>query len=840
MSNKLKKLLEEIKTGKRKYIFDIKLTVEDLLTKDESGVYFVEHLLKNKISLYSMMDKIKNNIEIACIFCQNDESLYSFEFDEKTLFSDVNGITFLEYVLEQGKLTSQMVGAIKNRKEIIDILISYNKEYMLDNTNPEVVRKLMEKNEDNTYELEKYINNKMVVRKIIPLVNDVNKLIELCERRNDYELLEYANENILMAKNSNGVSILDFLVKEKNIIPEKLNNIPSNLDYIKFLLENNYYDYLKKANEHVQLFEITSGKTLLEILIVKGYNPEIRSIYEEKTIDILNKNNKLNLITDISDKILLKPVNELLEKNNYGSNQTFLEYMLDNGYNPLLNAFRINNDEILKILYKKQRYDLLSKISRDKIFNYVDGSKTFFECIIENIKEGKTKIKVDDLMPYRDSIDAIVKYYLTIAEHDMMEYISEVTEDNLLEKYGEKTLLERLLEVDSDLTLSKVIKEKVKSKTKIATILKSKGFIQQNADVSLKTDDFTSEYLNMVQARLGVGPFKNEGEYLLNKLEQLFLTDGQSDKGLVMALVSGYRQTLLINYEINIKELKKLIEVKEQNLDSFFYIKKEDSGYFSGLNGSVFCDNDVIATLLHETGHALHYYLTNNKIPENYQEVIDNARNNPEILKMTEMIADKYGELHQHILLLVEKKYISFFETYYSESKKEEIRDILKKTKEEKKQEYASLGIPEEQLDIILEEMFTEEEYIAHQKRIFIREHTDAIMRSEYGSLMGICDILDALYDGYLHSSNLKNQDGNKIKRTAGHGISYYFGTSHGFDEIVANFASISKSKDAVKMLELLKIAVGEEVYNMISNFYYQEIIGLKEELDTKKTMGGK
>ena len=58
---------------------------------------------------------------------------------------------------------------------------------------------------------------------------------------------------------------------------------------------------------------------------------------------------------------------------------------------------------------------------------------------------------------------------------------------------------------------------------------------------------------------------------------------------------------------------------------------------------------------------------------------------------------------------------------------------------------------------------------------------------------------------------------------------------------MIANFASMSKSKEAGKNLLMLKNIVGEEVYNMISNFYYKEIIQLNtEDLEVSKGKRGK
>ena len=58
-----------------------------------------------------------------------------------------------------------------------------------------------------------------------------------------------------------------------------------------------------------------------------------------------------------------------------------------------------------------------------------------------------------------------------------------------------------------------------------------------------------------------------------------------------------------------------------------------------------------------------------------------------------------------------------------------------------------------------------------------------------------------------------------------GHGLSYYFATNHGFDEMVANFAEMYKMPNAKENLQMLKGVIGEEMYNMISSYYYKNII---------------
>lgn len=835
MTERLQNIINGINDGSIKFVFEYNLTMEDLFTKDNDGIYFLEYLLRKRIMIpLELKKKLKTNALAAYLYCKNGSSLFGFNLSEKDLFTEFDGKKLIEHILEKKQINKSIVESIYENLEIIDLLCNSNNYFYLNYLSQEIITKLITKDNNGIYPIEKYLNNKRLIEKIMPSINDINVLLEICNRNNDYDLIKAVKARMLITNYKDDKTVLLFLLNDKKVVPDCLINIPEDIVFIKYLIKNNLYDYLKKASEDVLLMEVDSGKTLLEFLIDKGYDPEIKYIFNKKTISILYRKQKLNLAKFVSDDVLLAPVKKLFSDDSLG-NETLFEYMIRNGYK--LNSSRISSEKLFKICYLEQRPDLLEEASISDLLKPIDDTYTYFDYILDSIANKGLKIRVPSC-PWSSDVNEHIKYYTTIAKHDMMKYIGKIKAEKFLKKYGDKTLLEYLLDTDSDLTLNKILSDDLKADPDIAVILKNRGIVQKSVNVSKEENEYTTKYIENINNHLGIGPLPEEGERLLNELKLLFLTDGKSDKDLITGLTAGYRNALMNNYDINIIEIKKLIEIKKENKDIFYYIKNDDGSYFSPSNGSIFCENANTNTLLHETGHALHFYIADMKTPDDYQEIVERARENPEVLAKTKEYAANYRKLINNITLLVEQRYDSFFKSYYSPEKVEEIKKNLTKSKEEKKKEYKELHIPDEQLDMILSDMYTQEEYIDHQKRIFIEDNVDAILRNEFGSLLPIGDILDAIYEGKLHSNTLKDSQGEAICKTGGHGLNYYYATLHGFDEMIANFAAISKANDAKEKLKMLKSIVGDEVYNMISNFYYTNI--LEMDINKSKNQGGR
>ena len=486
--------------------------------------------------------------------------------------------------------------------------------------------------------------------------------------------------------------------------------------------------------------------------------------------------------------------------------------------------------ECLKRLYDNQKYDILFLCDTKKLLTQMDDSKTFLDAILEDVKSGKTKVSIKKLLSSGSNVDTKVQYYITLAKHDMVDYADELSVSNLLNNKNGTMLLTKLLDADEDLTVNKILSNKVKSNPQVATILKLRGLDTGKTKISFGTESYNDDYIKRFNNSLGIGPIYQKGESLLNELQELFLNDGKSDKEIVESLIVGYRQGLIVDYDNCVKELQNLVNVKKQNLNKFYYIKEKDSGYFKPITGSIYMDDAVADTSLHETGHALHEYLAQTSTPENFMEIVEKAKENPEFMKKVEEYYDYYSSVRNKVAITVRNEMDDYFKDYYTDERIEDINYFLLKSRDELEQELFFLGMMDDELDatlidIITKGMYTPEEYIETQKRIFRNQLEDAIMRSEYGGLISIGDYIDRITDGAFQRGKLLKEDGTPMVGIYGHGFSYYFGTDHGFDEMVANFASMSKMPNAKENLQMLKDIIGEEMYDMISSYYYKNIV---------------
>lgn len=781
-TNVLNYLLEE---------FD--LSINALLIKDKKGATLLEEILEKNIDISNIniaddiMDLEKTTKIIAIIIKSYQDIPEKIKnIFENTLFSTNNDEFFKVLPMKNSSLFGKMIGFIKEHTEIVDLLCKYHLEYYLKYLNQEIIKKLITKDENDTYPIDKYISNSMAIEMISNLIN--------------------FDENI------------DFMIH-----------------FIKLLLDNKLYNFFYDADENILLYKVYPPKTLLETLIENNINIKINNINNEKIIKILYDNKKLDLIGSSSESIWLSNTRDVF-KDTMVKDQTILEYMIDNNYDIKIPC--IFEEDTLKILYQKNRPDLLVKASASLLMTGINDNYTYLDYILDCINKGDFEYNIANITAPGNP-DMKAEFYLDIAKHDMIGYVKDDLNLNiLLKKYDNKTLLEYFLDKDPELTLNKILDKSDKMNYSVMIILKARG-IKDNNTLNIGEGNY---FPHKHSPDTYYGPLDKDSDYLIKELERLFISDGKSDKDLINLLITSYRDALFINYDITIREIEKLIEIKKNNFDKFYYVKDKDSSYFSSNDGCIHMDDSFASTIIHETGHALHYYLNRFKVPDNYSEIVKRARENKELL----IKVSDYFEFWNNFKKNLENYFLNItsevLTTKYSKQENiMDIQSIASKDISEYRDKFKSLKIPEEQLEQILQETFSVEEYIKRESIIIAKEIMEKTMEENYENVGAISDIIDAIYRGKVCDGVLKSADGQKIASFGGHGIKYYTYTliaKHGFDEMIANFAVLVKSKGAEENLRVLRDIVGDEVYNMISDFYYTNI--LEMDISKNKNQGGR
>lgn len=767
------------------------LSINDLLIKDKNGTTLLEQMLKENIDISNIdidddimdLEKIIKIIDIIT-YKDNEVPEKIKNIFENTLFSTNNNEFFKNLVMKDILLFEKMIGFIVEHTEIVDLLCKYHLEYHLRYLNPEIIKKLITKDENGNYPIDKYVSNSMAIKNISSLIN--------------------FDENI------------DFMIH-----------------FIKLLVDNKLYSFFYDADENILLYKVYPPKTLLETLIENNVNIKVNNINNKEIIKILYDNKKLDLIGSNSENIWLSNTRDVF-KDTMVKDQTVLEYMIDNNYD--IKISNIFEDDTLKILYQKNRLDLLVIADATILMTKINDNYTYLDYILDCINKGDFEYNIDNITaPIKPDMKA--EFYLDIARHDMIGYVkNSLNLNTLLKKYDNKTLLDYFLDKDPELTLNKILDKSDKMNYSVMIILKSRGIKDNDSilNINENKDSFIKDTPDTYY-----GPLDNDSDYLIKELERLFISDGKSDKDLINLLITGYRNALFINYDITIREIEKLIEIKKNNFDKFYYVKDKNSSYFSPSKGCIFINDSYISVVIHETGHALHHYLTGSEVPDNYDEIVKRAEENKELLTKT----SKYFESCNKIMKNIKNYFLNLANEVLTAhySKQENIMDIqsiASKDISEYRDKFKSLKIPEEQLEQILQETFSVEEYIKREAIIVASELTDTTIRNNYASIGATNDIIDAIYRGKVCDGVLKSADGQKIASFGGHGIRYYSQKKHGFDEMIAQFAVLVKSKGAEENLQVLRNIVGDEVYNMISNFYYTNI--LEMDINKSKNQGGR
>ncbi len=199
MSERLQNIINGIDSGNIKSVYNFNLTMEELFTRDSNGIYFLEYLLKRKIMIpLELKEKLKTNALAAYLYCKNDQSIFSFKLSEKDLFTIVDGKRLIDTILEKKSISGNIVKSINENIEIVDLLCTSDNYFYLSYLTENIITKLITKDSNGIYPIEKYLNNERLIEKVIPLVNNIDALLEICTKYNNYSFMKYTNENLLI------------------------------------------------------------------------------------------------------------------------------------------------------------------------------------------------------------------------------------------------------------------------------------------------------------------------------------------------------------------------------------------------------------------------------------------------------------------------------------------------------------------------------------------------------------------------------------------------------------------------------------------------------------------
>ena len=224
-----------------------------------------------------------------------------------------------------------------------------------------------------------------------------------------------------------------------------------------------------------------------------------------------------------------------------------------------------------------------------------------------------------------------------------------------------------------------------------------------------------------------------------------------------------------------------------------------------------------IDTFNHELGHAIHWYATEDKIPDNFQ--IEQIRIDEENFYE---FAKSYLKAEKNTIekLQQEKK------DYYSENE-----EAQKDSKEYKKRIKRILDDAEENnsyekeiIDYLKNNITVEEEYKEYYNRV-TRQEFAYLYQEDYKA--SIIDIIDALKKGKIFDYGM-SYDG--LNRRIGHGSDYFKRNEKVFTEIVAEYHEIIKSPHRETGLKVLESIIGKEMISILEEFNEELVVEQKKQ----------
>lgn len=678
---------------------------------------------------------------------------------------------------------------------------------------------LLKKDKNNHYYLEYVCQKKLFFSRELAddILNNLEAL-KICIKYNYLNwIISINNEDIFLKKNKNGKNLMDYIFENNiNYGFFFISYFNKRYEIIDYLLKYRKEDIYQLSYNIVDLiFTEKKGRFIVDKYVDNDdFIKEIMmKVSSNKLVNYCIKKNNLSLLKYADEEVLL-----MRYKGKY-----IIEYLLDLKIDSLFYNYYFKDKRIINILIARNRIDLLYKADLDLLFdNYND--KTYFDLMIEEHKKGidvhfeKMNINFNKYTSY---IIALKLMYM--AHNDIIGYVPEITIPMLLykSKFDKKMVIEWLIEMDKDITINKIIDIcRKKYEPDFGIILRNLG-IDDNLII---IKDESVKYYKLYIDKFNSNYIDDYNDELLIELKNLFYQDNISDKEIIDTLIKSYQYLLRVNYDKYIKEVKKLIEIKKNYPNNFVYKKSNNNSYFSSEKG-IGIERIIISTINHETTHALHYYLSDEYVPDNYFEVRNRVVNDKNVLKRVKEYSIKFQEIKEQLLNTISKEDISnYYDLLYQGDNLLELAKFLMNSKDEKKEKYKNNYL-KPVLDTILAKIYSTDEFIRQRKEIEKFDLIDSMFKCNYDAFIAIGDIIDEIFSGKFRNDVLYDESGNNINHTYGHGIKYYLYLNKNFLEMIANYGVIIKSKNSNEMILYLRSIIGNEMVDLLENVYEEKML---------------
>jgi len=499
----------------------------------------------------------------------------------------------------------------------------------------------------------------------------------------------------------------------------------------------------------------------------------------------------------------------------------FSEELLENYTDEILLKLIDDFDSEALIRYLRNNDD----INFEYLLKVVVFDDSYLDLILKKYKEmsGTVDIKkvLDVIAQHRVSNDALARTYIVFANYDLLVLLPPISKPLLMREEDGKRLIDLMLEHDEDMTVDRIIPPNLQNDMDISLTLGLHGIDSIiPPDINIDSNVFIDTFLKSIYDVYLTIELEPQLEAEVNEIKGLF-NDGKSDTKVIDIILGMYKYLIKTRNKYALDELRQLKRIKLNNPD--FCIKSGDkNSYYHGIT-TLFYRNLSVCSLSHEMGHVLHLNLARTIIPQEIVEPVKRCVSNPETLKKLALFSNYYHEIKDRLRQFNHDKYFKEgLSKILSGEEKEEIEKFLQNSASTLISLYTSLGYDKDLVTELVSTNYSLDRFIQHRFVIEEEEVADAQIFLFYGNITAVSGIIDAMFLGKFHDGELV-YSGNRIKPCSGHGSGYF--KLHVFDEMIANYISLLKSRKSQSDILLLREIVGNEVVDVLHNYYETNIL---------------